>query len=51
MTLLGICITNAFKMYEMEYLEGGLPLKDKYDFTTFLDKLAYEPYPLYPNSI
>ena len=42
MTLLGICITNAFKMYEMEYLEGGLPLKDKYDFTTFLDKLAYE---------
>ena len=42
MTLLGICITNAFRMYEMEYRESGLPLKDKFDFTTFLDKLAYE---------
>ena len=31
-----------FKMYEMEYKEGGFPQKDKYDFTTFLDKLAYE---------
>jgi hypothetical protein len=42
MTLLGICITNAFRMYEMEYRESGRPLKDKFDFTTFLDKLAYE---------
>ena len=29
-------------MYEMEYVEGGYSLKDKCDFTTFLDKLAYE---------
>ena len=42
MTLLGICITNAFRMYEMEYRESGRPLKGKFDFTTFLDKLAYE---------
>lgn len=42
MTLLGICITNAFRMYEMEYKESGRPLKGKFDFTTFLDKLAYE---------
>jgi hypothetical protein len=43
MTLLGICITNAFRMYELEYKEshhGNLKYID--DFTTFLDKLAYE---------
>ena len=43
MTLKGICITNAFRMYEMEYKESHHGnVTDIDDFTTFLDKLAYE---------
>ena len=39
MTLLGICITNAFKMYEMEYKEGGFPQKVVFINTTLLHSL------------
>ena len=48
MSLLGVCITNAFLMYDLEYTRSsssisgvGSSEKQKLDFTNFLDSLAY----------
>jgi hypothetical protein len=48
MSLLGVCITNAFLMYDLEYKRSsssisgvGSSEKKKLDFTNFLDSLAY----------
>ena len=43
MTLLGVCITNAFLMYKLEYKDRHRNSEvDMMDFTSFLDKLAYQ---------
>ena len=43
MTLLGVCITNAFLMYKLEYKDSHRNSEvDMMDFTSFLDKLAYQ---------
>ena len=42
MSLLGVCITNAFLMYDLEYTRSSSSEKQKLDFTNYLDKLAYQ---------